>query len=273
MGGHSHWATIKRHKSAQDAKRGKIFTRIIRELTIAARSGGDPDGNPRLRLAIAKAKEANMPGDTMKKAIQRGTGELPGVTYDPSGKAAQIVIPIEIAKEGWGDLLKTVDAIEETAANNPAGLKHYTTGPAGIGADQASAFEGLEGTILYATMGVVILILLLTYRSPVLWIVPVLSAVFAMFTAWSPTRSRSPVILMALMMKRRSRAIGCCRARREIAMLSISTSSASTSRSWSSTACALPTSRRRNESTPSSSSSSARCDIDTRRCFSASSLS
>ncbi|HVG01789.1 MAG TPA: hypothetical protein VM842_02820 [Nitrospira sp.] len=67
MGGHSHWATIKRHKSAVDAKRGKIFTRIIRELTIAARSGGDPDGNPRLRLAILKAKEANMPGDTMKK--------------------------------------------------------------------------------------------------------------------------------------------------------------------------------------------------------------
>ncbi len=82
MGGHSHWATIKRHKSAQDAKRGKIFTRIIRELTIAARQGGDPDGNPRLRLAIAKAKEANMPGDTMKKAIQRGTGELPGVSYE-----------------------------------------------------------------------------------------------------------------------------------------------------------------------------------------------
>jgi YebC/PmpR family DNA-binding regulatory protein len=82
MGGHSHWATIKRHKSAQDAKRGKIFTRIIRELTIAARSGGDPDGNPRLRLAIAKAKDANMPGDTIKKAIQRGTGELPGVTYE-----------------------------------------------------------------------------------------------------------------------------------------------------------------------------------------------
>ncbi|HET9961087.1 MAG TPA: YebC/PmpR family DNA-binding transcriptional regulator [Nitrospiraceae bacterium] len=82
MGGHSHWATIKRHKSAQDAKRGKIFTRIIRELTIAARQGGDPDGNPRLRLAILKAKEANMPGDTMKKAIQRGTGELPGVNYE-----------------------------------------------------------------------------------------------------------------------------------------------------------------------------------------------
>jgi YebC/PmpR family DNA-binding regulatory protein len=82
MGGHSHWATVKRHKASQDAKRGKIFTRLIRELTIAARQGGDPDGNPRLRLAIAKAKDANMPGDTLKKAVQRGTGELPGVTYE-----------------------------------------------------------------------------------------------------------------------------------------------------------------------------------------------
>jgi len=82
MGGHSHWATTKRHKASVDAKRGKVFTRVIRELTIAARQGGDPDGNPRLRLAIQKAKDANMPGDTMKKAIQRGTGELPGVHYE-----------------------------------------------------------------------------------------------------------------------------------------------------------------------------------------------
>jgi YebC/PmpR family DNA-binding regulatory protein len=82
MGGHSHWATVKRHKASQDAKRGKIFTRLIRELTIAARQGGDPEGNPRLRLAVAKAKDANMPGDTIKKAIQRGTGELPGVHYE-----------------------------------------------------------------------------------------------------------------------------------------------------------------------------------------------
>jgi YebC/PmpR family DNA-binding regulatory protein len=82
MGGHSHWATTKRHKASVDAKRGKLFTRIIRELTIAARQGGDPDGNPRLRLAIVKAKDANMPGDTLKKAIQRGTGELPGVHYE-----------------------------------------------------------------------------------------------------------------------------------------------------------------------------------------------
>src|SRR5256885_2218075 len=70
MGGHSHWATTKRHKAAVDAKRGKIFTKIIREITIAARlGGGDPEGNPRLRLAIAKAKDVNMPSDNIKKAI------------------------------------------------------------------------------------------------------------------------------------------------------------------------------------------------------------
>lgn len=83
MGGHSHWSTVKRHKAAQDAKRGRVFTKIIREITAAARlGGGDPDGNPRLRTAVAKAKEVNMPQDNVKKAIQRGTGELPGVTYD-----------------------------------------------------------------------------------------------------------------------------------------------------------------------------------------------
>ena len=82
MGGHSHWSTIKRHKGAQDAKRGKIFTRVIREISIAARSGGDPEGNPTLRRAIAKSKEVNMPADTVKRAIQRGTGELPGLQFE-----------------------------------------------------------------------------------------------------------------------------------------------------------------------------------------------
>ncbi|MBI5746012.1 MAG: YebC/PmpR family DNA-binding transcriptional regulator [Nitrospirae bacterium] len=85
MSGHSKWATTKHKKMAVDAKRGKIFTKIIRELTIAARQGGgDPEGNPRLRTAILKAKEANMPADNIKKAVQRGTGELPGVTYEES---------------------------------------------------------------------------------------------------------------------------------------------------------------------------------------------
>ena len=82
MGGHSHWSTIKRHKAGVDAKRGKIFTKLIREITIASRNGGDPDANPTLRTCIAKAKESNMPADTIKRAIQRGTGELPGVNYE-----------------------------------------------------------------------------------------------------------------------------------------------------------------------------------------------
>lgn len=83
MSGHSKWATIKHKKGALDTKRGKIFTRLIKEITIAAKGGGgDPDGNPRLRTAIAAAKAENMPADNIKRAIQRGTGELEGVSYE-----------------------------------------------------------------------------------------------------------------------------------------------------------------------------------------------
>ena len=83
MSGHSKWSTIKRKKGKADAERGKIFTRHIKEITMAAReAGGDPDGNPRLRSAITAAKAANMPADNIKRAIQKGTGELPGVTYE-----------------------------------------------------------------------------------------------------------------------------------------------------------------------------------------------
>src|SRR5579884_3671335 len=83
MSGHSKWATIKHKKGALDAKRGKIFTRLIKEITIAAKNGGgDPDKNPRLRKAVADAKAENMPADNIKRAIQRGTGELPGATYE-----------------------------------------------------------------------------------------------------------------------------------------------------------------------------------------------
>jgi YebC/PmpR family DNA-binding regulatory protein len=83
MSGHSKWHTIKHKKGAADAKRGKIFTRIIKELTVAARNGGgDPDKNPRLRTVIADAKAVNMPGDNIKRAIRRGTGEEEGVQYD-----------------------------------------------------------------------------------------------------------------------------------------------------------------------------------------------
>jgi YebC/PmpR family DNA-binding regulatory protein len=91
MSGHSKWHTIKHKKGAADAKRGKIFTRIIKELTVAARAGGgDADANPRLRTIVAEAKSVNMPADNIKRAIQRGTGELPGVSYE------------EIMYEGYG---------------------------------------------------------------------------------------------------------------------------------------------------------------------------
>ncbi len=91
MSGHSKWATIKHKKGALDAKRGKIFTRLIKEITMAAKGGGgDPDSNPRLRTAILAAKAENMPADNIKRAIQRGTGELPGATYE------------EFSLEGYG---------------------------------------------------------------------------------------------------------------------------------------------------------------------------
>jgi YebC/PmpR family DNA-binding regulatory protein len=90
MSGHSKWATIKHKKAALDAKRGKSFTRIIKEITIAARNGGDPDGNPRLRTAIVAAKAVSMPADNIKKAIMRGTGELEGGQID------------EVMFEGYG---------------------------------------------------------------------------------------------------------------------------------------------------------------------------
>ena len=83
MSGHSKWAQVKHKKAAVDAKRGKIFTRIVKEISVAARlGGGDPDGNPRLRTAIEKAKEVNMPQENIKRAIMKGTGELPGMTYE-----------------------------------------------------------------------------------------------------------------------------------------------------------------------------------------------
>ena len=83
MSGHSKWHSIKHKKAAADSKRGRIFTRLIKEMTAAARmGGGDPDANPRLRLAVATAKASNMPAENIKRAIMRGTGELPGVSYE-----------------------------------------------------------------------------------------------------------------------------------------------------------------------------------------------
>jgi len=90
MSGHSKWATIKHKKAATDAKRGSLFTKLIKEITVAARSGGKPDTNPRLRVAIERAKEASMPSDNIERAVKKGTGELEGISYE------------DITLEGYG---------------------------------------------------------------------------------------------------------------------------------------------------------------------------
>src|SRR5882762_7714827 len=113
MSGHSKWASIKHKKGALDAKRGKIFTRLIKELTVAARAaGGDPDMNPRLRTIIADAKAANMPAENIKRAIRRGTGEEPGVSYEeaqyeaygPGGAAVIIEVLTDNKNRTVGEL-------------------------------------------------------------------------------------------------------------------------------------------------------------------------
>ena len=114
MSGHSKWSTIKHKKAALDAKRGKVFTGIIKELTIAARlGGGDPGGNARLRSAIADAKAANMPADNIKRAIQKGTGELPGVTYE------------EVSYEGYGPggVALLIDAVTDNPTRTVAEVR------------------------------------------------------------------------------------------------------------------------------------------------------
>lgn len=116
MSGHSKWATTKRKKAVIDSKRGKIFTKITKEITVAAKIGGsDPDGNARLRTAILKAKEANMPADNIKKAVMKGTGELPGVTYEettyegygPNGVAVFIEIMTDNKNRTVAEIRKT----------------------------------------------------------------------------------------------------------------------------------------------------------------------
>ena len=107
MSGHSKWHSIKHKKGAADAKRGKIFTTTIKEITVAARiGGGDPDGNPRLRTIIDKAKSVNMPAENIKRAIQKGTGELPGqsyedATYEGYGPAG-VAVPGSLPGSRWG---------------------------------------------------------------------------------------------------------------------------------------------------------------------------
>jgi YebC/PmpR family DNA-binding regulatory protein len=115
MSGHSKWHTIKHKKGAADAKRGRIFTRIIKELSVAARhGGGDPDTNPRLRTVIADAKQVNMPADNIKRAIKRGTGEEPGVVYE------------EITYEGYGPggVALLIEAMTDNKNRTVGELRH-----------------------------------------------------------------------------------------------------------------------------------------------------
>jgi YebC/PmpR family DNA-binding regulatory protein len=115
MSGHSKWATIKHKKGAADAKRGRVFTKLIKEVTVAARmGGGDPNGNPRLRSAVDKARGSNMPNDTIDRAIRKGTGELEGVTYE------------EITYEGRGPrgVAIIVECVTDNKNRTVAELKH-----------------------------------------------------------------------------------------------------------------------------------------------------
>lgn len=115
MSGHSKWSTIKRKKGKLDAERGRIFTRLIKEITVAARNGGgDQNGNPRLRTAVLAAKEANMPADNIDRAIKKGTGELPGVKYE------------EFTYEGYGPsgVAIMIEAMTDNKNRTTADLRH-----------------------------------------------------------------------------------------------------------------------------------------------------
>jgi YebC/PmpR family DNA-binding regulatory protein len=127
MSGHSKWATIKHKKGAADARRGKVFTKLIKEITVAARiSGGDPDSNPRLRTAVAAAKAENMPADNIKRAIQKGTGELPGVTYEEATFEAYgpggVAMILEVATDNRN---RTLSEIRHIFAKNAGNLGEH----------------------------------------------------------------------------------------------------------------------------------------------------
>jgi len=132
MAGHSKWANIKHRKAAADAKKGKIFTRLIREITVAAKlGGGDPGSNPRLRLALEKARDANLSKDSIQRAIQRGTGELEGAAYE------------EVRYEGYGPggAAVMVDCLTDNRTRTVAEVRHAFTKHGGnLGADGSVAY-------------------------------------------------------------------------------------------------------------------------------------
>ncbi|HEX2567799.1 MAG TPA: YebC/PmpR family DNA-binding transcriptional regulator [Burkholderiales bacterium] len=132
MAGHSKWANIKHRKAAADAKKGKVFTRLIKEITVAAKLGGaDANSNPRLRLAMDKAREANMAKDSVQNAIKRGTGQLEGVTYE------------EVRYEGYGPggAAVMVDCLTDNRTRTVAEVRHaFTKNGGNLGSDGSVAF-------------------------------------------------------------------------------------------------------------------------------------
>jgi YebC/PmpR family DNA-binding regulatory protein len=138
MSGHSKWATIKRKKGATDAARGKMFSKCIKEITIAARSGGDPEGNPRLRTAIAAAKAVNMPSANIERAIKRGTGEIEGASYEetryegyaPGGVAVLVEIATDNKNRTAGEIRQIFT--KHGGALGEAGSVSYLFKPRGV---------------------------------------------------------------------------------------------------------------------------------------------
>jgi YebC/PmpR family DNA-binding regulatory protein len=132
MAGHSKWANIKHRKAAADSKKGKVFTRLIREITVAAKAGGgDPDSNPRLRLSLEKAREANMTKDSVTRAIQRGTGELEGVSYE------------EARYEGYGvgGAAVLVECLTDNRTRTVAEVRHaFSKNGGNLGSDGSVAY-------------------------------------------------------------------------------------------------------------------------------------
>lgn len=140
MAGHSKWANIKHKKAKEDAKRGKVFTRLIRELTVAARNGGsDPDMNPRLRLAVAKAQAANMPKDTLERAVKRGAGELEG----------QVLSEIRYEGYGPGGVAVMVDCLSDNKNRTVGEVRHaFSKFGGNLGTDGSVAFQFQEVGVL-----------------------------------------------------------------------------------------------------------------------------
>jgi len=132
MAGHSKWANIKHRKAAADAKKGKVFTRLIKEITVAAKlGGGDPGANPRLRLMLDKARDANMTKDSVQRAVQRGTGELEGVSYEQARYEGY----------GAGGAAVMVDCLTDNRTRTIAEVRHaFAKNGGNIGADGAVAY-------------------------------------------------------------------------------------------------------------------------------------